>query len=339
MNRNTKSSILKFILIIIISVFQDNAHTASLDKALPIERKPNTSLIQNLMSDVFSFECNFFLGCQNPIFFQNGVLKESPIIDLLLVMGQSNAVGSGSNGALMGYDPVDATIYLSYVEGVPGTAKCTAHSKGILTMVAQKQPALCLDSKGNVGYIFASGTGFGPEIGLARKLKKGKMNNFGVFKFAWGSTSLAEDWKPFSSNGYQLFNKFLYHLREIAKGYNQKNYRVRVAALFWMQGESDALELDASNAYHQNFKGFIDIIKMFVGNPKLPVIVGLIAPYRPPTNSWVYAEKVRQAQMKIASKWIETADLPLDTDGVHYNSNGLLFLGGRFADAYLSINR
>ena len=109
-----------------------------------------------------------------------------------------------------------------------------------------------------------------------------------------------------------------------------------IAGMLWMQGESDALVVGPSEVYYENFKEFIETVRHDLGEPDLPFVFGRISQ----AAVWRYQESVRAAQAQAEQdipfvRMVSTDDLPFNADQIHYNSQGLVTLGERFAEAFL----
>jgi hypothetical protein len=90
--------------------------------------------------------------------------------------------------------------------------------------------------------------------------------------------------------------------------------------------------------YETNLKNLIQNIRADVGNAALNVVLARIGTHLPPPYS--YKETVRMAQMKVADddplvSWVDTDDLPLDTDSIHLLADGVKIAGQRMAAAWL----
>lgn len=262
-------------------------------------------------------------------------------LEVFLVMGQSNAVGTRGDASLLKPDEADSQILFSFVDGIPNMDECTSESAGIIRLSVQDSPAKCLDKDKRPGGLFPYLKGFGPEMGLGRTLYKRGKRNFAIFKYAWSGSSLLYDWNPEIDWGSFLYTKFTAGYKKAEKDLQKQGYQIKVSGIFWMQGETDSSDKGMAREYKESLKAFIPTVRNFVGAPNAPFISGLIAPYNKKLNYWKSAKLIRQALTELSTATVETADLPVDFlrsgDGVHYNSEGLLTLGGRFAETYLSL--
>ncbi|MCA9062798.1 MAG: SMP-30/gluconolactonase/LRE family protein [Planctomycetaceae bacterium] len=115
--------------------------------------------------------------------------------------------------------------------------------------------------------------------------------------------------------------------------------------IVWMQGESDAVHGDEiASGYAANLKRLMDLIRAAFRTDDLPVVIGRISDSRRGTDNpvWKSGDIVRSQQMEFASadraaRVVVDTDLYSYSDPYHYDSAGYLDLGGRFANALLSI--
>lgn len=181
---------------------------------------------------------------------------------------------------------------------------------------------------------------FGPEMGLARELVRAMpLDTFRFIKVAYGGTSLGRDWTPPSQPGgpgwmySALFRnlQLAYELHETPLPAPE--------ALFWMQGEADALDSlwGWHLTYERNFRSFIQDVRSALGNDALPWVAGLID-IQP---IWKHVETIRAAQLVVDSEdnrgcTIETVGLP--TDGIHYTTDGESEIGRRMGLQWLDLS-
>jgi hypothetical protein len=169
---------------------------------------------------------------------------------------------------------------------------------------------------------------FGTELTMGRRLDALETRH-NIVKTAMGSTLLHTHWKPiagaYPTSGKTLFELWIDHLLTA-----QATLGGKVAGCVWIQGESDAGNQTAANAYATN-------------------LVTLIAEFRRafPGTWWIlnrlhsgsggnFNSTVRAAQdaavLQVSDAWIiDGSDLPLS--GAHFTGNGYVTLGNRFADA------
>ena len=185
---------------------------------------------------------------------------------------------------------------------------------------------------------------FGPEKSLTDELadyKPGLHRPKFLLKYAIGGSSLL-DWAPDYSHEKakitgnerfgNMFETFFQYLDPIREEYNPE-----IKALLWMQGERDARIPEAGKDYYANFKKFIEEFRKRLGDENLPIIFARV---NPPIERYAALEIVNEAQRRIAEEMenvymIETEGLAKYEDEVHYNSEGQIELGKRFAEELL----
>jgi iduronate 2-sulfatase len=182
---------------------------------------------------------------------------------------------------------------------------------------------------------------FGPEITYGRDMADALPDqNIALIKYAVGGTSLATNWRPPDENGENagpLYETFMTRI-DSALGLLSAEGEWEVAGMLWMQGERDARELETAQAYEQNLTNFIASIRDDVGVADLPFVIGQISD----SPVFPYNAIVRQAQYNVSQTvpntgLVITLDLPRLPDNVHYNTQGTMMLGSRFAAEMLTI--
>ena len=187
---------------------------------------------------------------------------------------------------------------------------------------------------------------FGPEISFAHAIsRRFPRKHIKLIKFAVGGTSLFA-WDPrwnlgkaritHNASAGPLFKKLLQTIRT-----HTKNNNSQLAGVLWMQGETDARYPGAANSYMQNLSLFVRALRKELKTPYLAFFMGEIDP---PIQLFPYRDIVRKAQRKSSayirnSKLISTKGLAKRNDHLHYNTEGQLALGLRFAQAYIQTTR
>jgi hypothetical protein len=173
---------------------------------------------------------------------------------------------------------------------------------------------------------------FGPEITFCRDIVDVQPGEDIVFvKYAVSGTSLWNDWQP--TYGVQYIN-FMNTIDNALLSVSEPE----IVGMIWMQGESDAWPsqstLEHAQEYQQNLTNFIQSVRADLGIPDLPFVIGRISQ----SPVWTWRDIVRQAQVNVSqtvpnTALVDTDDLPLLTDNMHYTASGMVTLGTRFADA------
>ncbi|MDZ7796466.1 MAG: sialate O-acetylesterase [Candidatus Marinimicrobia bacterium] len=183
---------------------------------------------------------------------------------------------------------------------------------------------------------------FGIETLLGRTLYKHYEDSLAVMKFAWGGTSLVDQWKE----GGEIWLWFKEMHRHAVDSMRAEGYEPEYIGFFWYQGESDRTP-DRAPVYGDSLYHFVGRVRELLPNSSevdaLPFICVRIL-WNPAS---MYEETVRQAQMGIAhdrafSAWVDIDDCDsyrISEDNLHYNGNALNRIGYKMATCYLDLIR
>ena len=110
--------------------------------------------------------------------------------------------------------------------------------------------------------------------------------------------------------------------------------RLIPAGIVWMQGESDAQELDVARRYRANLTELMNLIRKDLGDRNLRVVIGRITNW----PVWKHGDIVRQAQAAFVQAdhnavLVTATDEYGHSDKWHYDTAGYLDLGKKFAEA------
>ncbi len=200
---------------------------------------------------------------------------------------------------------------------------------------------------------------FGAELTFAKTLKELAPNeNIALIKISRGGTSLAIEaagnfgcWDPDYEKGTgkgQGINQYDHFLAGMKRALQTRDIdqdgetdTLVPAGIVWMQGESDAVYTEEiARRYEANLKRLMDLIRATMYADDLPVVIGRISDSgnHPEGKVWKHGEIVRAAQAAFVKK-DKRAALVTSTDDYgysdrwHYNSEGYLDLGKKFAQA------
>lgn len=234
------------------------------------------------------------------------IVSSTATLAVFLLAGQSNADGRGAIDDLS--PPYDSAqpLVLAYTDGG-----------------GDPWPAL-IPGWNNDGENM-----FGPEIkfGYDAVLRSNGIP-IGIIKSAEGGTSLAVDW----CKGGDNYNDLMTQITNA-----QGTRTIVIKALIWVQGERDAVQSDYANAYQFNLTQFLSDIRSDLSLPNLPVVICKLHTSLP-VGSYPYASTVRAAQVAVATAdsyavAVDTRDISLNVDNIHYDADGCLELGARAATA------
>ena len=285
-------------------------------------------------------------------------LSSADDFDLYYLGGQSNMEGFGSNRDLSEQDrqPVEhAWIFQS-------------------TPMTDQQPALGLGKWSPVQP--GHGTGFtsdgksnqwtdrfGVELSFARALReRNPHRKVAIIKYARNGSSIDRRaagnwgcWEPdfeAAQGEHRDKNQYDQCLATIESAFSVGDIdgdgtqdRLVPAGILWMQGESDAMYgEEVAREYPKNLKRLMDLLRAALRRDDLPVAIGRISDSKKGTTelTWRYGDLVRQGQADFVdsdgyAKLVTQTDEYKYSDPWHYDSQGYIELGKRFAEAIHSV--
>jgi hypothetical protein len=267
--------------------------------------------------------------------------------DLIVVAGQSNAVGFDAYAEELTPDATDSKTLFWWRVGDPPPDEFDGTSARQWTHL-QFQPrteAMSGDEAKKTGRQYGnfnrkSKGGFGPEIGLARTLASRETRPLAILKTAFSGTSVAGDWNiertGESQNCYRAMLEESKLARESAK---QKGVELRIRALVWVQGESDANAKDAP-VYEANLTGMLEKLRTDLNAPEMVLLLGVNTRFGNGKNP--YMPQVIEAQKSVAShlsraRYVNTeGSETLPPSHTHFTALGTLEIGRRYAEALLA---
>ncbi|WP_110690408.1 sialate O-acetylesterase [Thiofilum flexile] len=164
-----------------------------------------------------------------------------------------------------------------------------------------------------------------------------------VFKSTQGGTNLYAQWKADGTNDsradgsvYRSFQKDLNsYLAEVKK--DNPNADIRIAGMFWHQGESDALSpLVNQNAYGENLTRFIKDVRATTGVADLPFIIGRLSD-KQQMMSAASIDRIQAGQDAAAAADPRAVAVPLEeaqVSGIHFTGKGYNTMASLLAQAY-----
>lgn len=242
--------------------------------------------------------------------------------DLWVLAGQSNMEGVGD---LLDVSPPNEQVMLLGMDGKWSKAKEPLHwLVDSPDEVHSQNPADRAQRSADYHKTRSKGAGLG--LPFADALVRTTGVPIGLVACAHGGTSMAQ-WDPGKrgEGGKSLYGSFLRQTK-LAGG--------KFKGVLWYQGESDAMNPDATKVYEKTFADFIKTVRDDFGQPELAfyfVQIGRFIRGGSPAD-W---NAVQDAQRRLAEKVPNTAvvasiDLELD-DLIHVGTQGLKRLGTRLA--------
>lgn len=255
---------------------------------------------------------------------------------VILLAGQSNASGCSRDDYLK--KNVSAEKYSEYENGYDNVyinyfATGTNRSDGFVRCGARQGEA---------------GGFFGPELGLAEKLHEMyPEETFFIIKYAWGGTSLYDQWLSPSSFGKTrpLYKEFVGYVHTSMQYLISKNYDVQIEAMCWMQGESDAFSVENGRRYEARLNNFIEDLRHEFSEYSSHDGIAFVDAYIADNpDIWIYCELVNASKRAVAdrselnvvidtnAKGLTCKEEPNDDpDIAHYDSLSQIKLGNLFA--------
>jgi len=259
-------------------------------------------------------------------------------VDLLLVAGQSNAVGYDTSPDQLPQEYVNKNVMFWWRCGDPPADEYDTNS-GHKWVELQVQPKGNPKKKGARQYgNFHNGKGgFGPEMGLTRTLLKRQSNRpLAVVKVAYSGTSVL-DWDTKAEGS--CYQALVSEAKLAIAKAKEKGITLHVRALVWVQGEDDARK-DRWAEYKDRLEKIIVALRKDLGAPNMIALLGVNSKF---VNDKVYVPKIVEAQKALAetSPYIKYVD---DTgceiaNKWHFSSKGTLDYGDRFAEQLLQAEK
>jgi hypothetical protein len=280
---------------------------------------------------------------------------ERDTIKLFFLGGQSNMEGHGKNAELPdAFKKEYENVWIFQGNPVPDE-----HATGGLGKWAVLTPGhgAGFSSDGKVNKLSHK---FGPELSFAKKLQELYPNEkIALIKYSRGGSSLdslaARDYGSWEmdyrgTNGINQFDHYLTTIKEAFKtkdiDQNGKEDLLIPCGIIWMQGESDATITEAiAHQYYSNLKRLMDLIRASLHQDDLAVVIGKISDSGQTNDGkvWPFGEIVQYAQERYV-RTDQKAAIVRDTkyynysDPWHYDSEGYLDLGEKFAEAVYWLN-
>lgn len=284
----------------------------------------------------------------------SGPAKEEKVLDVILLAGQSNALGlSNWADTAVYYDNV--LFFGCYGEGDTMKDKNQSDIDGRI--------AGCRWGKVQNG-LGQTPTRFGPEIGIAGVCENRHTNtdhDIAIVKCAWGGMSInsfflsptsvrngvgdgsyAERYSDDEDSikcgkGYWTMIKTF---RAAEKQAFEKKYtKVNYIGMCWMQGEADAMNSTAAFKYHLLLSNLMSDLRTYLSVPDLPFAIGEINP----PSSAAYRETVIAKQQYVCDNdpnavFVPSRDLTMKPDDIwHYDTPSMKTLGTRFGNAIFDL--
>jgi len=270
--------------------------------------------------------------------------------DLILVAGQSNAVGYDAYAEELPADAKDAQTMFWWRVGDPPPDEFDGTSAHQWTTLQfqPRTPAMQGEAAKKVGRQYGNFNkktkgGFGPEIGMVRTLATKESRPLAVIKTAFSGTSVAGDWNVgLPGKADACYRAMIEETKAALASAKSKEITLRPRAFVWVQGESDANAKDAP-VYVANLSAMLRSLRTELDAPDLILLLGVNTRFGNGKNAFM--PKVVDAQKGVAAalpraRYVDTAGAEtLPPSHTHFTAAGTLEVGRRFAEALLSLEQ
>ena len=226
--------------------------------------------------------------------------------DLILVAGQSNAVGADAYAEELPADPKDAATMFWWRVGDPPPDEFdgTSARQWSTLQFQPRTPAMpAINGKklarqyGN--FNLKSKGGFGPEIGMVRTLATKESRPLAVIKTAFSGTSVAGDWNVgHPGKADPCYRAMIDEAKAAIASAKSKDITLRPRAFVWVQGESDANAKDAP-AYVANLSAMLQRLRADLNAPDMILLLGVNTRFGNGKNAFM--PKIIDAQKETSS--------------------------------------
>jgi hypothetical protein len=270
-------------------------------------------------------------------------------VDLLIVAGQSNAVGFDTDPASLEADAADSSIRFRFRVGDPppdDNDSCSGKSGWETLSVQPKGSPRPKSEPRQYGNFIQPTGGFGPEISFARSLKnhdqkQGSKHTMAVVKVAFSGTSVADDWDPSGEgNRGACYRALINELRVAQAQLKSANEAYRFRGLVWIQGESDANANDAPK-YADRLKAMFHSLRHEIQAESMPILISVNPHFLEGKNHFM--SEIIAAQKQVGKelqgcRYVDCGGVGL-ANQVHFDSAGTIEVGKRFAESLLSMEQ
>ena len=277
----------------------------------------------------------------------HGLVFAAETRDLILVAGQSNAVGFDAYAEELPADPKDASTMFWWRVGDPPPDEFdgTSARRWTTLQFQPRTPAMSGDAAKKTGRQYGNFNkktkgGFGPEIGMVRTLATKESRPLAVIKTAFSGTSVAGDWNVgHPGKADPCYRAMIDEAKAAIASAKSKDITLRPRAFVWVQGESDANAKDAP-AYVANLSAMLQRLRADLNAPDMILLLGVNTRFGNGKNAFM--PKIIDAQKAVAAalpraRYVDTAGAAtLPPSHTHFTAAGTLEVGRRYAEALLS---
>ena len=270
------------------------------------------------------------------------LVKAAETRDLILVAGQSNAVGFDAKPEELPSDARDRSVMFWFRVGDPPPDEHDSMSAGWTYLRPQPlgNPKKPRRDRQYGNFAQANG-GFGPEFGLARTLLSEGSVKLAIVKAAFSGTGIGRDWNPRSDGEDGVcYRALIEESRKAIAAAQDQGIDLRLRAFVWVQGESDA---NAGNVhlYAGRMAKLIAALRADLRAPDLIALLGVNTRFLEDRNKIM--PLIVASQREVAAKdalvaYVDTSGCSI-ANRVHFDSKGTLEMGRLFAETLRRVER
>lgn len=264
--------------------------------------------------------------------------------DLIVVAGQSNAVGFDASAAELPADAGDKEVMFWWRCGDPPPDDHDSVNRGWTTLQPQPKSNPMAKKSGvprQYGNFSNPAGGFGPEIGLARELRSKTKQPLAIVKVAFSGTGMTTDWDH-QNAGPQgaCYRALVEETKQALEKAAGQGIKLHLRAFVWVQGESDANVKNAPE-YSKNLGEMIKTLRTDLNAPEMMALVGVNTNFGEGKNKFMPV--IIQQQQELAKRIPHCAYV--DTSGVtyanaaHFDTKSTIEIGRRFASALIAAEK
>ena len=261
-------------------------------------------------------------------------------LDLILVAGQSNSVGYDARPDQLPEDGADQKILFWWRCGDPPPDEHDSIGRKWSHLQTQPLGNPKKPREGRQYGNFAQATGgFGPEIGIGRTLYAKTGQRLAIVKAAFSGTGMRTDWNPDDAgSGGSCYRALLQETRDAIAAAKEQQLTLRVTAIAWVQGESDANANDAPK-YAERLGHMLKSLRRDLDSPRMIAMLAVNTRFGSGKNQ--HLPTVIAAQQALGKddplcEYVDTAKAEI-ANGVHFNAVGTLEVGRLFAETLLKL--
>ncbi|HEV7404733.1 MAG TPA: sialate O-acetylesterase [Chthoniobacteraceae bacterium] len=279
-------------------------------------------------------------------------LRAAETRDLILVAGQSNAVGYDAYASELPPDASDKETMFWWRVGDPPPDEFDVTSGEKWTTLQPQPRGTPLEVKSlpaddpraklgrQYGNFKKPEGGFGPEIGLARELRAKGGKPLAIVKVAFSGTGITTDWNPDDPGAAgACYRALIDETKAALAAAAAQGITLRLRALVWVQGENDA-NAGAAREYEKNLAHLLTRLRADLAAPEMSALLGVNTRFgdgKNPNMPAIVAAQKAAAEKDHRGVYVDTEGAETLPPNTHFTAAGTLEVGRRFAAALLKL--